>query len=168
VVNVNVWAKEKKCVEEFDVSSLRLSDMKVNVDAEVEKTVVAAGKKFEVLLQAGPKGGVAHWFFRVEKDYNIFFSVDCQEEGKARVVVKQPVKVLAEQGSYAVAGAATIWLVFDNGFSYFTEKTMQYSGIIISNEEKPVESGQRDDSNQSVRGNRQDDEQPTNTQPSNP
>jgi len=125
-----------KCIPEHDLSSLRISDMS-DVSGDIDKLVVANGKKFEVKLQAGAKGATVHWYFRVQGDYTISFRVEVDEQGKGKQVARNVVKVLADQGSYTVHAPATITVVFDNAFSFLRSKTLQYTAFLIQNEDKP-------------------------------
>jgi len=130
-----------KCIPEFDLSDLRISDMS-DVNGDVDKITVSAGKKHEIKLVAGPKGASVHWFFRVQGDYNITFRIEVSEEKKEKQVVRNVAKALADQGSYTIKVPANISVIFDNEFSYFRAKSLQFTVFILQNDEKPVEVGE--------------------------
>jgi len=130
-----------KCIPEFDLSDLRISDMS-DVNGDVDKVTVGAGKKHEIKLTAGSKGASVHWFFRVQGDYNITFRIEVAEEKKEKQIVRTVAKALADQGSYTIKVPANITVVFDNEFSYFRAKSLQFTVFILQNDEKPVEVGE--------------------------
>jgi len=126
----------QKCITEHDITSLRISDMS-DVSGDIDKVTISAGKKFEVKLQAGAKGATAHWYFRVEGDYTVSFRVEIYEQGKPKHIARSVTKVLADQGSHTVHAPATIVIYFDNEFSFFRAKRLQYTAFLIQNEDKP-------------------------------
>jgi len=132
-----------KCITEFDVKDLNLGDVTGMESKNTSKNTVTvpAGQTFSLMLSANQSGGTLHWFFRVQDDYNINFSVECSPKGKDKEIVKKPSKIVADQGSHNVASTANYTLTFDNTFSYFKSKVLQYQAVVLQNDEKPPETG---------------------------
>jgi len=107
-----------KCIPEYDLSDLRISDMSDVNGGDVDKVTIPAGKKHEIKLVAGAKGASVHWFFRVQGDYNITFRIEVAEEKKEKQVVRKVAKALADQGSHTIQFPATITVIFDNEFLF--------------------------------------------------
>jgi len=150
----------KKCVEVFDINDLKLSDVSSSSGetSETDKVTIPAGKKFEVKLSVNKTGGSIHWFFRVEKDYNINFSVEFMSDNNEKKVIKTPAKLLADQGEYNTVGGGTATVIFDNSFSYFRSKSMQYSAIVLQNDDKPPVQGTPEPLPPSIQGKNNDDQ----------
>jgi hypothetical protein len=142
--NCECKGKGVKCITEYDVKDLKLSDLAGGVESKnTNKNVVTipAGQNFSLMLDVHAGGGTVHWFFRVEDDYNVNFSVECQVKGQEKETVKKPNKIVADQGQHSCNDKASYTLIFDNSFSYFKSKVLQYQAVVINNDEKPNETG---------------------------
>lgn len=130
-----------KCIEEFDLKDIKISDISGVRGAEL-KTTIAAGKQFQVKHVVSNKGGTVHWFFRVEGDYNVNFGVEFEPDPKGTQgsqTLKKPTRVVVDQGQLSVTGAGTLVVTWDNSFSYWTAKNLQYSTVYIDNDNRPPE-----------------------------
>jgi len=152
----------KDCVEVFDIRELKLSDVsnQVMTTDATDKMTIEARKKHETKLQIGRLGGTVHWFFRVDNKYNINFSVDFFNDNKEKLEVRAPSKLLADQGEFSSSVGGTVTLIFDNSFSYLRAKSIQYSAIVIPNDETPPEQGHPDTTGLHLTGSRTDDQLP--------
>ncbi len=126
---------------EFDISDLKLSDITGQASQETV-TTIAAGKKHEVVLDGKAKGSTLHWYFRGKDDCDIKFHVHVlpndAKSGTPSTLVKSTGKITTDQGSHTVESGCKWTVCFDNGFSWMSAKTIQWSVMIVQNGEMPL------------------------------
>jgi hypothetical protein len=129
------------CMKVYDISDLKKDMMKDDESKEFETQAIAAGQKWEKKLD-GPSGSTFSWYFKTaENDIN--FSVEFEptkKDGKdsKRAIVNNPVRIdaseFAIQGEWVSKEAGSLVLVFDNSYSYFKSKTLNYVVSVIEPE----------------------------------
>jgi len=126
------------CVKVFDITEFK-KEMSKDEDAmEFTTQEIAARGKFEKKLE-GPVGSTFSWYFKTDA-HDLSFQVDFEPEGKdsKRVTINNPARLdcanFAVQGEWTSREPGSVILVFDNGFSWVTGKTLRYCCAVMEPE----------------------------------
>jgi hypothetical protein len=93
---------------------------------------------FKQELTCDEKGATFTWFFQTDggQGYDIDFSVaiyDLANPNKPPIMAKPVSRCSSSKGSYESPGAMKLVFVWDNNFSYFSNKTIHYSVSVVDN-----------------------------------
>jgi len=125
--------KQGGCIPELDATEIIKNAKKVDgLDVQVVKN------DFKQELTCDEKGGTFTWFFQTDggAGYDVDFSVaiyDLAQPNKPPIMAKPVSRCCQSKGSYESPGAAKLIFLWDNKFSYFTNKTIHYTVSVVDN-----------------------------------
>jgi hypothetical protein len=113
-----------------DLSNGPVSEIEKHAHLGLTKKNVAAADQFLESHTCGDDGGVFTWFFESEGGYDIEFTVFNQETNE---VISAPRRVCSGKGCYQASGKTSLVFKWNNEYSYFTSKDLQYHVSVAAN-----------------------------------